>query len=814
MSTAHHLAEVPPLDAIHLLTHLSQLNVPVWTATTGTCGREVNRPHNWQTMTADGNRERMAAWQPGMAFSGNMGGQLVVLDGDTRNGCNIAAVEAMLDGISATIYAAVDTPSGGRHWYLPGHPDIPTIHATTDRDGLVGYPGLEVISYGANVFLPGTQRPKYGGKGYTIRFDHLEQLAEQGGDPKTAENLAAWVAAHRRVQPEPFTPATPWDGEPPDARQQRYLDATLTNTARRAAEAPTGERNTRLFHAAMCLGNYVTGAGLNETAAVAALQASAATSGLTRDDGPASVNATIQSGLRIGKSLPRAVPDPTHQPATELTIERKPQPWDQTNAPNVAPPFPTDRMNHAPATDAGHAPDTPQDAHATSTGTPSTNTASSGTDDDPAGRARNLWPRIDWHTLWADDTEQEWIIEPILPAGRLIALYSPPKVGKSLLMLEMAVHVSRGTPFLLGTPERRHRVLYVDFENDPRGDIRIRLENMRYQPDDLDHLDYLSYPTIAAFDTQRGGLELVEAVKAYGSEVVIVDTISRAVSGEENSNDTWLAFYRNTGFLLKQMGVSLIRLDHTGKDVERGQRGGSAKSGDVDAIWKLTTITRDELYRLECTDARMQIDVKELTIRRHDWPLRHTVETMPATTAGDEKKRRALDLLAEAGIEPGVGRRDIAKYLRAQGVKLSTTALSQVAKQWHNTTPKPVDNCRKPVDKVVPDHSLEQVPRGPVQSGPRPLRTTEDHSVQIGTTMQVNELVHGPLRSGTTEDHTPPVEVVLTGPPPSGGPGTTTQDQSKKWTTQNSAETTTRVITTHVAGRTSRVNLDTGEVLD
>lgn len=807
MSTAHHLTEAPPLDAINLLIHLGNLDVPVWTATTGTNGREVNRPHGWQAMTADGNRDRMSGWRPGMAFSGNMGGRVVVLDGDTRNGCNIDQVEAMLNGIAVTVYAAVDTPSGGRHWYVPGHPDIPTIHATTDRDGLTGYPGLEVISYGANVFLPGTQRPKYGGRGYTILFDRLPELAETP-DPESAENLAAWVAAHRRATPEPFTPTRPWDGQPPDTRQQRYLDATLSNTARRAADAPQGERNTRLFHAAMCLGNYITGAGLDETAAVTALQAAAATSGLTRDDGPGSVNATIQSGLRVGKSLPRAVPDPTHQPATELTIERTPQPWDTTTNTRAAPASEEDTKHTSPPTHESSNSKTADTATAAKNATPP-DAASTTTDDDPAGRARKLWPRIDWHKLWADETDIEWILEPILPAGRLVALYSPPKTGKSLLMLEMAVHVSKGTPFLTGHPEKRHRVLYVDFENDPRGDIRTRLENMRYTPDDLDYLDYLSYPTIGAFDTERGGLELIEAVKAYESEVVIVDTISRAVSGEENSNDTWLAFYRNTGFLLKQAGVSLIRLDHTGKDVERGQRGGSAKSGDVDAIWRLTTIKRDELYRLECTDARMQIETKEMTLRRHDCPLRHTIEKMPAITAGEEKVRAAVDALRAAGVPAGAGRPTIAPILREHGIRLGSRGMAEVVKQWRTTPTTAVDNPSEPVDKTVPGAPLEQTPRGQVQTVPGTAGTVGDSWSAGSKTRRSDRLSAVPDsrgQSGTAHHRTP---LSPLSPPHRGDRGQVPENSTKNGPPQQG-----RVVIADTPHGPRPVNLDTGDVLN
>src|SRR4029453_14207866 len=130
----------------------------------------------------------------------------------------------------------------------------------------------------------------------------------------------------------------------------------------------------------------------------------------------------------------------------------------------------------------------------------------------------------------------------------------------------------------------------------PRPLCRLRKRPPRrhpqgYGPDDLDHLDYLSFPTMAALNSAQGGAELIAAVNAYGSEVVVIDTVSRAIDGEENSNDTWLAFYLHTGLQLKQLGVSMIRLDHSGKDESKGMRGGSAKAGDVDAFWLLPRLT-------------------------------------------------------------------------------------------------------------------------------------------------------------------------------------------------------------------------------
>jgi hypothetical protein len=69
---------------------------------------------------------------------------------------------------------------------------------------------VDVQSHGANVFLPGTRRPKYDGRGYTVLFDNLEALAD-GGDPDGAEQLAGEVETRtsRRAAGEPFEPAQP-----------------------------------------------------------------------------------------------------------------------------------------------------------------------------------------------------------------------------------------------------------------------------------------------------------------------------------------------------------------------------------------------------------------------------------------------------------------------------------------------------------------------------------------------------------------------------------------------------------------------------
>lgn len=442
----------------------------------------------------------------------------------------------------------------------------------------------------------------------------------------------------------------------------RYAQAALEREAASVAGAPSGTRNDTLNRAAFSLSQLVAAGHLPPQTVWDTLTAAARTAGLHDLE----IEATLRSGYQGGTAKPRIhVPDPNKEnddswlpPTTTLTAA----PAATATAPTAP------QLVSAP----------PPPADATSTPPPAPDTEP---EPDLHDLVRQHLPLVDWHALWADTEEEEWILEPLLPARRLVALYSPPKVGKSLLMLELAVAIAQGATALGVQIPRPHRVLYVDFENDPKGDVRSRLQAMGHGPDQLGNLCYLSFPTLAGLDGERGSQELLAAVQTYECEVVVIDTVSRSVSGEENENDTWLNFYRHTGLKMKQHGVAMIRLDHTGKDESKGQRGGSAKSGDVDAIWKLSRVAED-VFQLTCEDARLPIAEKVIVLDRKPLPhLHHHVQAAGRMAAWEAKVRevnRALDAADAPGDVSNRGARDI---LRGTGVSASQTVLNEALRQ-------------------------------------------------------------------------------------------------------------------------------------
>jgi hypothetical protein len=588
MSTAPDLTTPDPLDQARLLI---ELGCPVFVARRNpkhdpsSHKDEFFPPTAWQRFEPD--PAALDQWQPGDALCLVAGHGIDAIDVDTKNGADPASVRAALNELGVEVVAEVTTPSGGAHYYVPAT----GIRSTANTEVGVDFKGrgMDGSSTGF-VYLPGTTRAKYGGRGYEWRapidLDVMrETLTKPNGD--NADAVATFlegIGSPVRIMAE--SSAEVVQGEPidqlPAELRQLVEDFGPVFTLR---SGKTSENRSDRFHRIVA---ECREAGLTRGQTVTVIAPWCKAVGVYQEN-PRRV------AEMVANSWPKVQPLGTFDPLNELDGE------------------PTEHDLHARRDEW----------------------------------VRDKFPLLNWDELWADQTEQEWIAEPILPARRLIAIYSAPKVGKSLLMLEIAAAVAAGFP-LFGTQRTRQaRVLYVDFENDPVGDVRERLRSMGYSPRDLQDLCYLSFPSMSGLDSERGSQELLITAQAYGCEVVVIDTFSRAVDGKENENDTGIGFYRHTGLKLKQAGMSMVRLDHSGKVESKGPRGGSAKTGDVDATWHMKRI-RDDLIELKCVDppARFLLDRNHITLRREEDPLRHVIEGDP----GLSRRTWISTELASAGV--------------------------------------------------------------------------------------------------------------------------------------------------------------------
>lgn len=213
----------------------------------------------------------------------------------------------------------------------------------------------------------------------------------------------------------------------------------------------------------------------------------------------------------------------------------------------------------------------------------------------PPEPERDRFPRLDWRDAFARDfTQIDYLLGRFIERGQQVSLVGDGKAGKSLFGLEWLFRAVKGQPFI-GDQAREPlgRVLYFDRENSLR-DIVTRLHALGATDDDLELLmerfDYRLFPRFSgSLDaSQTAALELLAIVDEVKPDVVVLDTVSRFISGNENDSNTWLDFYRHVHAPLKARGVAGVRLDHYGKDQTKGSRGSSAKTQDVDHVWELS----------------------------------------------------------------------------------------------------------------------------------------------------------------------------------------------------------------------------------
>jgi hypothetical protein len=278
---------------------------------------------------------------------------------------------------------------------------------------------------------------------------------------------------------------------------------------------------------------------------------------------------------------------------------------------------------------------------------------------------------IDWPVFWEQDhTVAEWLAEPIIAEARAHAIFAPGGTGKSMLSLFLSAAIATGTP-IFGHPQKPRRVLYLDYEMTP-DDLAERLESMGYGPEyNLSNLQYALLPDLDSLDSVAGGKQVARLAELVSADLVVIDTFGRAVSGDENEADTVRAFYRNTGIHLKKAGRAFLRIDHAGKDAEKGQRGSSAKNDDVDIVWQLTRSGKGQ-YQMKTRKARMSWIPEKIDLRITDDPFTFHIAHEPPTPDGTDQLVTTLDNM---NVDARMSGRKVRAILTENGYTASNATL-------------------------------------------------------------------------------------------------------------------------------------------
>ncbi|WP_276207948.1 AAA family ATPase [Photobacterium damselae] len=84
-------------------------------------------------------------------------------------------------------------------------------------------------------------------------------------------------------------------------------------------------------------------------------------------------------------------------------------------------------------------------------------------------------------------------------------------------------------------------------------------------------------------------------------ELIVLDTLARNFSGDENNNDAMGKFIRGCDFVKAFTGASVLAIHHSGKDVSKGGRGHSSLNAAIDCEFQVSHDSKTGLTTLSNT---------------------------------------------------------------------------------------------------------------------------------------------------------------------------------------------------------------------
>jgi AAA domain/DnaB-like helicase N terminal domain len=203
-------------------------------------------------------------------------------------------------------------------------------------------------------------------------------------------------------------------------------------------------------------------------------------------------------------------------------------------------------------------------------------------------------------------TSAEWLAEGLVPEGGIVMFAGKPKAGKTSLVLDLAVCVARGEPFL-GRHVKPGRVLLLELEEHPNR-LREKLQRMGLSGEEevfvhvgsapvTDPLTWLSYliatyqPTLTVIDPVLKLLRVKDA-NAYSEVSLACEPLSTIARGT---------------------GCALALVHHANKSGEGGDSvlGSQSLLGLVDTVFLLK---RHEDVRTVSTMQRYGTDMEETVL--------------------------------------------------------------------------------------------------------------------------------------------------------------------------------------------------------
>jgi hypothetical protein len=178
----------------------------------------------------------------------------------------------------------------------------------------------------------------------------------------------------------------------------------------------------------------------------------------------------------------------------------------------------------------------------------------------------------------------EWLVENILESNSIGMIYGKPASGKSFLGLDLGACVASGMDWH-GNRVKRGGVLYFVGEG-LQGIVRRKSAWETARGASLNNSMFFSNLPVDLCDKGEVLPSVNEEIHKISEKLeiklLVVDTLSRHYSGDENVAGDMAEFIAGIDFLKNESGCAVLLVHHSGKDDARGARGSSALLAALD----------------------------------------------------------------------------------------------------------------------------------------------------------------------------------------------------------------------------------------
>jgi hypothetical protein len=198
-----------------------------------------------------------------------------------------------------------------------------------------------------------------------------------------------------------------------------------------------------------------------------------------------------------------------------------------------------------------------------------------------------------------------FLFDGILPARSIGLAYGPPEVGKTWLMLDMALRVATGLGLSGGQEYDPQHVVYFSgegFDDLVHSRVRAWCAHHKRSPQ-LSHFHLLEdFPNIS--DDEDVDLLSTEIFdKGFDPRLILLDTYARILAAAGlNENDPLdvMKFVGQAEILKRRHNATVLSIHHSGKDLQLGARGSNALLAAVDFAYEITADWSVMALQLKC----------------------------------------------------------------------------------------------------------------------------------------------------------------------------------------------------------------------